>query len=367
MDTRQTKTQQIHVVHIIPTLNFGGAEKFVVELTKHVPREHIRQTIITLYNDRPLLKELPEGVVCEVIPLLDISRIRRMFVIAKRLKELKADIVHTHLFSADVWGRLGAWYAHIPVVTTEHNLNVSEPWLFNVMRRYLRGLTCVYTAPSQAVVAYMKQTYHIPEKKIHLILHGIDTKQFSHTPPTEFKTPYRLGIIGRVVEQKGHRIAIDALKHLKDISCELHITGEGDKKEELKKYTEDRGIANRIVWHEPTRDIASVYASCDIVLVPSLWEGLGLVVLEAMASGRLVIASAVDGIREIVQHNETGMLFSVGNSSALAEAIEYAIAHVDESQKIAEHARVWVVKHADISEMAERYEELYQDIYDKNV
>lgn len=355
----------IHVVHIIPTLNFGGAEKFVIELTNHIPQKNIKQSIITLWDSRPLLSQVRDGVVCEVVPFPQTPRMRRISTIANKLTDMQADVVHTHLFSADVWGRLAARRAGVPVITTEHNINRGESMLWGFIKRRLRNLSAVYTAPSHAVEQYMQKTYHIAQKNIRVIQHGIELEKFIHTKKATLKSPFKLALVGRITKQKGHKIALDALKELKDIDCELHITGDGELKDELVTYAQTIGVDSHVVWHTSVQDVSSVYATCDIVLVPSLWEGLGLVVLEAQASGRIVIACAVDGIVEIITDGETGFLVSAHDSNALAEKIRYSFSHVDEVKHIAHKAREWAKEHADVAVMARAYEKLYKQITSK--
>lgn len=353
------KDNTIHVVHIIPTLNFGGAEKFVVELTKHIHGDDVKQTIITFWDERPLMNELQDRVACELMSFFDIPYWRRIAVLSGRLQELGADVVHTHLFSADLWGRLAARRAGIPVVTTEHNINTQESRLWTAIKRWMNNYSAVYTAPSEAVASFMKKIYHIPSRSIEVIRHGIDVDMFAVVKNPKWKEPYRIGMIGRLSEQKGHTIAIDAMNKLTDVDAKLIITGAGELKDELYQYAQEKRLNARIEWHDPVTDVASVYADCDIVIVPSLWEGLGLVVLEAMASGRCVIGSDVDGIAEIVADGVTGHLVPVGDADALANMIRRALTHREETDTISRQARTLAQENVRIEDMADAYKKIY--------
>ena len=355
-------TQPIHVVHIIPTLAFGGAERFLLELTKRIPKNVVKQTIITLWDTRPLLPELDPQVECIVIPFDKIGYTRRISHIAKILKDIKADIVHTHLFSADLWGRLAARRAGIPVVTTVHNVQSYEPLLWKYIQRGMKNYSRIYTAPSRAIVEFMHTSYGIDISRAKVILYGIDLTRFIKIPKPSFKPPYRLGMVGRIVEQKGHRFALDAMKELSNIPCTLTITGDGEKKAELQAYAEKIGVANRVEWKAPQTDVSQVYQDLDIFLMPSLWEGLGIVILEAMASERCVIASHVDGIPEIVSPGETGVLVPARDPHALALAVRDCIAHAKESLERAARGRVWAQEHAGAEHMAREYTEMYTEI-----
>lgn len=358
---------KIHVVHIIPRLGFGGAERFVVDLTNFVSSKRIRQSVITLWDDAPLQKELPPGVECHSLNFDTTPRRQRISTLVTLLKKIDTDVVHTHLFSADMWGRLAARKAKIPVVTTEHNINIGESKTWGYIKRFMKNFSLVYTAPSQAVADFMKISYGISGKRVHVIPHGIDLKKFIQSEEATFTKPFTIGIIGRMVEQKGHRIALDALSFLQDIPCKLLIVGTGELEPQLKDYAKKIGISKNVLWKSPTTDIASVYRACDLVVVPSLWEGLGLVVLEAMASGRVVIASRVGGIPEIVTHGKTGVLVPSNNAKELAEAIRERLFDNAGSLLMAHQARLWATANADIHVMASRYEKIYTDIVHRSI
>ncbi len=357
--------KQIHVVHIIPKLGFGGAERFVIELAKHVSSKNIRQSIITLWDDRPLMGELPDSVSCTVFPFDRIGYTSRIPKLKKLLAEIEADVVHTHLFSADLWGRLAAKSLGIPVVTTEHNINAGESWLWGRIKRAMKKYSRVYTAPSEAVREYMKTAYGIAVENTRVIMHGIELEHFIKIKPAVFAPPYKLLMIGRIVEQKGHSIALEALQKITDIPCTLTIVGEGEKKESLMRYAEELGVSDRVIWKPVTENVAVEYAATDIVLVPSRWEGLGIVVLEALASERLVIGSQVGGIPEIITDRENGRLIPVENSEALAGAIRASVENQLAAKKNAKQGRAWVKERGSVVRMAGVYEALYQEVVKK--
>jgi glycosyltransferase involved in cell wall biosynthesis len=206
----------------------------------------------------------------------------------------------------------------------------------------------------------MRDFYKTKLSKIRVIYHGIELENFSKIAGAKFEKPYRLAIVGRLTEQKGHKFAIEALTKLTDVR--LLITGNGELKNDLQDYAKELDVFDKIEWKEATTDIAQVYANSDIVLVPSVWEGLGLVVLEAMASDRLVIASAVDGILEIIKEGKTGLLFSSKDFDELADTIKEALLDKEKSLKIASDAKVWVQKNAGVEKMSAEYEKLYLNL-----
>ena len=357
--TKVINTNKTHVVHFIPTLNFGGAEKFVLSLVKSMSKKYIRQSIVIFWDEKPLAVQLPKHISCTLIPFKDIPYYKRRSVIAKHLQDVHADVIHTHLFSADLWGRLAAKTCGLPIITTEHNVNISEPKIFRVVKRLMKRYSDVYTAPSEAVSRYMQKKYKIKAASIKMIRHGIDLEAFDVKRGAGMYSPYSLAIVGRVTEQKGHYLLLEALTYIRNLEYELIITGDGDQKETLQNYAKELKVDDRIEWVDFTHDVAGVYADADIVIVPSLWEGLGLVALEAMATGRLVIAANVDGLREIIEHNKTGILFQRKEPRDLAQKIRQALQHRKESLMIAKNGKRWVQEHADVTQMVKAYEELY--------
>lgn len=353
------ETKKIHVVHVIPKLGYGGAERFVVDLTRFISSSEIHQSVVTLWDERPLEKELPPSVQCISAHFDSVSRTKRVSTLREILKQLKPDVIHTHLFGADLWGRLAAHSLGIPVVTTEHNINVDESKIRELVKRFMKKYSAEYTSPSLAVMDFMKKAYGIDRKKIRIIPHGVDLYKFKGTSSARFSQPFTLGIVGRLVEQKGHKIALEALPFLKDVALKLLIVGGGELEASLKQKAKELGVMEKIEWRAPTSHIASVYGECDMVLVPSVWEGFGLVALEAMASERLVIASSVGGLPEIIKHGKTGILVSPKNPKELAAAIRKQCADPAGSLSIARQAREWASEHADIHLMAERYEQIY--------
>lgn len=349
-----------HIVHIIPSLGFGGAERFIIDLVRHSASQKIRYSVVTLWDTSPLKTELPSGVAYYSLRFDTLGRWQRTSRLAEFLREKKADIVHTHLFSADLWGRLAARRAGLPVITTEHNVNADEPFFWTWTKRLMRHFSDIYTAPSQAVVDFMQKKYHISPKRVHIIRYGIELKRFIHIPKAEWKEPYRFLCLGRLVPQKGHTIAIEALAMVKNHTWTLDIVGEGTLQKKLKALVRKKNLQHRVRFIPPTIDVGPVLKNCDALLMPSLWEGLGIVVMEAMAAGRLVIASHTGGMRELIRHEDTGLFVTPGEKKAWSRAIRWCFDHPREAGSIARQAQTYAEENFGLEEMVEHYQEVYE-------
>lgn len=351
-----------HVVHIIPTLAIGGAERFVVSLCQHIAASDVRQSIVILWDDAPLADTLPEEVTLHAVHIDTIAKYRRIATLSALLQRIEADVVHTHLFSADLWGRLAARRLGLPVVTTEHNVNHAEPLHWRLIKRGMKGFSDIYTAPSGAVADYMQQHYGIGSAQIQIIPHGIATRSFADIPlPRHSDRPTHLLVLGRLVEQKGHRVFLEALAQLTTGEYTATIVGSGPLESALKAYATTLGVDERITWQSAVTDVVPMYAAADIVVIPSLWEGFGLVALEAMASGRVVVAADTGGLSSLIQSGRTGYLAAPGDPAALARQLTAVLAmSAEQCIQIGQAARTWATTHGDITTMADRYLQIYQ-------
>lgn len=358
MDTRK------HIVHIIPTLRYGGAERVVVDLANRIDKKKYRSTIILFSYDHPLQSTLAET---EIIVVQKKGKLSLSFIgdLTRTLRRLKPDLVHTHLFGADVWGRYAARRLSLPIITTEHNINKQEGILKHLAKRWLRKSSMRYIAISDAVAGYMKYAYGIPPKQITVIYNGISVKQFEKLPAPTWKHPLRFLIIGRLTKQKGHNMALHALAKMRQFDWKLTIVGDGEERRYIERTVRQLRLEDRVTMLPSTTNTSAVYTAHDIVLVPSLWEGLGLVVMEAMAAGRLVIAAKTGGIPELIQDKHTGVLFDAGDVSSLRTEMGWCMHSLDHAAAIAEQGQHHAVGNFDVSRMVRAYEAVYHDVLNK--
>lgn len=243
------------------------------------------------------------------------------------IKELNPEVVITHLWFANTVGRVSSFLAGAPkIISFEHNIydEVKGQKQFFI-DRVLSAITNRIVAVSEAVKESLLR-HGIPEKKIVVILNGINTGKYSITDRTVARK--RLGLteeefifsfVGRLTKQKGADILLKALSRLDGGS--LIIAGNGEERDELEKMAKKLGIAGRVKFLGVVKNVPEVLAASDCFVLPSRWEGLGIVLLEAMAAGKPIIASRVGGIKEIVIENENGILASAGSDNELAGAM----------------------------------------------
>lgn len=351
-----------HIVHIIPTLTIGGAERVVVNLANNLV-DDFQISIVLFKLEKPFANELNSKVNLSILEKKTLHGWSLYRKIQRFLSNNSVDLVHTHLFGGDFWGRLAAYQLDLPVVTTEHNLNKSESTTKHWIKNVLSSCSNLYTAPSQAVAGYMQQKYNVVEDKIEVIPHGIEVERYLHTEPYRGKQPIRLLMLGRLNKQKGHDIALKALASLnhEQYDWKLDIVGSGEEFDRITNLIKQLGLEDRVELWDATLDVVEEYQNHDMLLMPSRWEGLGLTAIEAMAAGRLVIAANVDGLAEVITHGENGLLFIPEDSQDLAKKIRYCIDNPEGAKQIASKARSHTKEKYDLSRMVDSYRAIYNN------
>lgn len=354
---------RIHVVFIMQSLGVGGAERSVINVINHSDPERFRFSIIVFDDVRtmaPLIKR--SDVVIRHVPRRGKISWHVITDLKLVLQELKADIVHTELYAADVYGAIAAKQLGLPVVCTEQNVNYKYGWARNVVKRMFANKPDEYIAISEAVKTYMLDTYAIT-KPITIIPHGIETYTFAEVKPIHDQSPWRLTVLGRLVEQKGHATLLRALSQLKEYHWKLSVVGEGPLLESLKKLTNELTLSGRVEFAPFTHEIAHVLEETDFLLVPSHWEGLGIVAREGMAAGRVVIASDTGGLSETIVSGVNGWLVPSGDVLMWRERVKYCFEHPDEDAQLAEAARMYARDHFGVEAMAVAYCQMYEKLF----
>lgn len=355
----------IRLTHIITSFDIGGAEQFVLDLCRRFDRTQFEVNVVAVVRGGPLRSEFHDaGIPTDVIgktTKLGISTIRTL---TEFLRMPKPDIVHTHLFGGDTWGRIAAIRAGVShIVSTEHNVNLDEGFVKRIVKRQLANHTDRIIAVSDAVRSYSVLVEHLSPGKVFVIPNGVDLNQFRPQP----RTPHegvRFMSIGRLVRQKGFDILLDAFAICREAlpNATLTIVGDGPLRPHLEDQARTYHIADRITFLGFRRDLADLYQRADIAVFPSRWEGLGIAAIEASACGLPVIASAVGGLQEVVRDHETGILVPPCDPKALADAC-IDLARSRTSQVLFGHAaRRHVERNFDITKTVKKYEEMYRNL-----
>jgi glycosyltransferase involved in cell wall biosynthesis len=358
---------RIKIAYIIPTLGQGGAERFLVDLLLNLDRNIFEPTLILFKRGGVWLKELELRDI-KVILLKKNFKFDPLnfFKIVKELKRIRPEIVHTQL-GGDLYGRLAAKLLNVPIiVSTEQNLNPDENAIQNILKKFTSRFAVKIVAISEAVKNDLIYRYQISKNKIEIIPNGLDIDKFLNLKKEiKNKEPeaITLGTIGRLVPQKGHNILIEALAKIKDLDFECLIAGLGALEDNLEKQIKSSGLEEKVKLIGGIENVPAFLSSLDAFIFPSLWEGQGIALLEAALSGIPIIASRVDGIKEVL-NEETAYLVKPGDAADLAARISWLLNNLASEPVKARTLKLKneIADKYSIVKIAASYQKLYQEL-----
>ncbi len=365
--------RRISVCHLLPALPAHGAEQLLLDIARKTDRDRISLSVCLISGLGPLVKDFESlGIPVTYIPKRSRKDLSVVLRLAAFFRKNRFDIVHTHLFTADLWGRLSGLLTRVPIVSTSHttsdpNIGRAGRLLDRLLDRRNNAVICV----SEAVRNYRISGAGFDPSKLHIIENGIDLDRFA-VPVSRDEVLKRLGvdgkrrwiaIVGRLVPLKGHRFLIEALARISRDFPEtgILVVGEGEDEAELKELALRLGLSDRVVFLGLRRDVPEILCAAEILAMPSSREGLPIVLLEAMAASLPVVVTRVGGIPEVVEEEKTG-LFVTQEPAMIAQALARLLRDPDFARALGRQARSLIEERYDVRKVARRYEELYRRI-----
>lgn len=294
------------------------------------------------------------------------SRWRRFAALWQFARVFKPDIVHNHF----------SWYGLIigvllgaKRVETIHN---TYHW-FPTGQRIAYSLYCLLASSIIAVSEHVRRFSRgffplLRLKRITVVHNGIHPERFQRSDVKTMRhefgispTDVVLGFLGRLEEQKGVAYLLHAVAELNrdSLNIKVAIVGEGTLKAQLQEHASSLGLKN-VLFLGYRRDTPALFQMFDVFVLPSLFEGLPVVLIEAMAAGCAVVATRIGGVEEVVSHRVNGILVEAGNASALACALRELVTDAATRKRLGENARQQVVQEFSAQTMIERTEEVYR-------
>ena len=256
--------------------------------------------------------------------------------LAAAIEEQGATHIHAHF--ADTAARVAMWvhlWTGLPYTFTSHGYDIFDrpPPDLAELTRHAGAMVCV----SRYNSAYLQREFALPPAKLRLIRCGIYYTDFeapARHPEPDCRVP-KLLCVARLEEIKGHAYLFEAVRKLLDDGYRplLRLAGEGSHRESLEAHAARLGLAGHVEFlgAQTAAQVKALFAWCDLSVLPSMSESVGLVNMECLASGRLMIATRVLGVPELVQDRITGLLCPPGDPDALAAAVKWALRHPDEA------------------------------------
>jgi glycosyltransferase involved in cell wall biosynthesis len=324
----------VKALFLCQSLNVGGAEELILGASTALPSVGVNAGVVALTRRGQVADEIEAaGVPVHLVRGQPGPRDPAAFVrLVRLLQREQPDVVHTFLIVAGIYGRLAAFAAGVPLVlTAEQNVYARKPRRHALMERALALRTYRVVACCEVVGRYYQQQVGVARSKIAVIYNAV---RFGRPPlPTDSETArfalklppdaLVLGTLGRLTEQKGQRMMLQAVASIarQVPSVMLFLAGTGPLREDLESEATRLGIAGRVRFLGLRRDRATLYAAMDIFVLPSRWEGLSLALVEAMGAGRAVVATDVGGNPEVVENGRTGLLVPSGDADTFADAL----------------------------------------------
>lgn len=362
------------IFQLISTEGYYGAESMLLALARTLPVLGCRAIIGVFHDRRSQDCELETrahrlGLEVETVPCAgrwDWKAVRR---IRELVRSYGVDVLHTHGYKADVYGFAAAWPNHVRLVATCHNW----PSRLLSMRAYaaidrlvLRHFDRVATASGP--VAEILSRWKVPAHRLKVIPNGVDMDPFREPAPSvrpEFSAASErlVGFIGRLVADKGGALLLSAAQSVLAVypNAKFIFAGEGPARAEWEALAVKLGIGSKVVFAGRRDDMPALYASLDIVVLPSLQEAMPMCLLEALSAAKPVVATTVGAIPKVIIPGVTGLLCEPGDINGLSTAILRLLRDPELGRTLGNHGRAHVAR-AFASEVVGRsYIGLYQE------
>lgn len=392
-----TQTRKLNVMHVILNLEVGGAQEVVRTLVEYLASGECTPIVCT-FKDGPLRCEIEKlGVKVEILParrhsivalplfIADMIRIWRE--LTRLVREYDVQVVQTHLLTTLDFLTLLLRYTTSAciVLWTFHSARFEltaaqlrrHKWLLKPKRYVHRQLYRLaahfvsgFIAVSEQVKISMLETIGPVQDKITVICNGVDIKRYSQSSD-KTSTRHELGLdanailitqVGTLKGVKGHRYMIEAMPAIisQYPAANVLFIGDGELGETLQAQAAAMNVDSHVHFLGNRRDVPALLAVSDVFVLPSLWEGLSMSLLEAMASGLPVVASEVSGTVQVVLPGEMGYLVPPGDVPALTEAIKQVLVNPERAQMMGDKGRRHVAANFSAQKQADEHLALYR-------
>jgi glycosyltransferase involved in cell wall biosynthesis len=384
------------VIHIITRLDMGGSaqntlltclglnERYDLILVHGLSRESKMTDWEKQSAHQQIENAVKRGV--KVIPIPSLVRridpvqdLRSFFSLWRLMIQERPDIVHTHTSKAGILGRLAAKMASVPtIVHTPHghvfygHFGAISSRFFLLLERLFACITdCLVALTEEERKDYIKLSIIDPENvftihsgvKIDRFLSArVDVEEKKRTLGLNPKAPV-VGTVGWLLSIKGPMNLLKAMGRVwqERPEVELVYVGKGELQEALETRAFQMGVFEKVKFLGWRDDIEEILPILDLFVLPSLNEGMGRVLVEAMAAGRPIVATKVGGIPDLVKHKETGLLVPPGNDQALAEAILQVLMDPARAREMGEKGKTGCYRFS-LQTMLDGLESLYHDL-----
>lgn len=371
-------TDRIRVLLLITELNVGGAERIVEQLATRLPRDRYDVNVACLYD--------PDAVGANIraagIPVINIAMrnkrdLRAPYRLLRLLRRERIEILHAHLFHANVLAATVGRLAGTPVIiATRHSIEIGGGFRERINRLVMPLRDAVVTVSRQVYETEMDRAGVNPDRVVE-IPSGIDVGAFEQVDPIRVEQLRRtwglqpdrptIGTVGRFVEPKGYPHLLDAIAGLRSRHPDLRavLVGDGPLRPAMEEQARALDLSDAVIFAGTRQDVPEILALLDVFVLPSLWEGLPIALLEAMAAGLPVVATAVGGVPEVVIDETTGLLVPPRDPVALERAIGTLLRNPGLQRRMGAAGQARVRERFSVERMVRDTDALYQRLLAK--
>lgn len=357
----------------------AGAEKMLYEVATRLDKEKFEPFVCTLKNEKNglLLSKLREKNIStyflSINSKLQFFRIFKFYFV---IKQQKPDILQSFLFFDNIVARILGKLAGVPIIISgQRSVEVERSFLRNFLDRITIRLADAVVSNTEAGKDILVEREKVSPQKIKVIPNGITPNLYMKRNigleklKKDGQDTKVIGFIGGLTRQKGVNYLLEAAKFIKTQGKNFSVVviGDGPEKQNLENYTGKLDIKNIVRFWGYKEDAAKYIKLFDVLVLPSIREGMPNVILEAMVCGVPVVATKVGGVPEIVEDGKSGFFVEPRNPKDLAEKILKILDMSEgERREMGEHGRKIVKEKFSIEKMVKEYENLYQELLEKN-
>jgi len=378
---------RLKVAHVITRLCNGGAQENTLHTVRLLDPAKYKVDLISgpIAGPGGSIEEQVQAMDIEVIrvpelirdpsPAKDWAALRRL---RRIFRQNRYDIVHTHTSKAGYLGRIAAAQAGVPYIAhTPHGhvfhsyFDIPTTWFFIALERHAAGKTNRIIGLTRREIEDHLQRGIGAREQYAEIFSGVDMAPYQNLANKRADQRAELGVseddvlvggVGRLETVKGFTYFVDAARQLAQAHsrCQFVIVGDGSLRRHLEESTGN--IRDRFRFLGWRNDVPAVMAALDVLVAPSLNEGMGRVVVEAGAAGTPVVASRVGGIPDLIDHDKTGILVEPRDAAAVAQAVSALIADPEKRRALGAQAREKMFPAYSLQNMVQRIEALYEEM-----
>lgn len=364
------------ILQVVQSLDFGGLERVVINLVRNLDPTQFRCDVLCLRHAGRFADELQDAG-CAVSSF-DMGRGKSLGVprrLAAFIRDGSYDIVQTHDTTPLLYVALAKmFFPRFRHIYTEHS------GIYSCLPRH-RSMTALALLSvdhavmvSKNLLAYYADHFRIYKPPMSFIYNGLDFPPAPHNAResvfNEFSFPPDACVVGTAVRfypQKGLRYLVGAMPQVLRNYPETRflLVGDGVERAMLKQMVDDHGIRERVVFAGFRRDIARLIGAMDVYVLPSLWEGLPLALIEALMAKKAVVATSVGGNPELIENDVSGFIVPPGDVETLADRLRQLLGSETMRRSMAERGEAFVRERFALQRMVESYQSLYLDIAGK--